>query len=95
MNRKLTLMPVFAMCVSFLRGDSHSQKPVTDSFDRSARVLRTDKLCESPGGLSDSTSLTSHIDKSGLFEESSTKVSIPAFLSSSPKGKINVEEKDP
>ncbi|XAO26693.1 hypothetical protein I312_105533 [Cryptococcus bacillisporus CA1280] len=47
------------------------------------------------GGLSDSTSLTSHIDKSGLFEESSTKVSIPAFLSSSPKGKINVEEKDP
>ncbi|KIR31099.1 hypothetical protein I352_06528 [Cryptococcus deuterogattii MMRL2647] len=56
--------------VSFPRGSSHSQKPVTGSFDGSARVLRTDKLCESQGGLSDSTSLTSHIDKSGLFEES-------------------------
>lgn len=72
--------------VSFPRGSSHSQKPVTGSFDRSARVLRTDKLCESPGCLSDSTSITSHIDKSGLFEESSTKVSIPAYLSSSLKG---------
>ncbi|KAE8543282.1 hypothetical protein D1P53_000773 [Cryptococcus gattii VGV] len=78
--------------VSFLRGSSHSQKLVTGSFDGSARGLLTDKLCESQGDLSDSTSLTSHINKSGLFEESSTKVSIPAFLSS-PKG--IVEEKDP
>lgn len=80
--------------VSFLGDSGHGQTPVTCSFDGSARVLGIEPLWESPGGFSDGSSHTLHINESQLVEKSNMKMGTPASMSSSAEGQGIIKEKD-